>query len=245
MALSASENANAAAFRQAHDDVFARIAGRYDLLCDVFSLGIHRIWKSAMAARMSGHVGDTVLDVASGTGDIPFRLLKRGHRPGALWVTDLCPQMLAIAERKLAPHRSGLHLSICDAEDLGNFADATFDAYSISFAMKICDRERVIREAFRVLKPGGRFYCLEAARITVEPLHRAYLAYMDWCMPLIGRLAARGDASAYVYLLRGVHEFPNQEAFAEELRRAGFADVGHRNMTLGIVALHEATKPGG
>lgn len=237
--------ANAAAFHQSHDDVFARIAGRYDRLCDVFSLGIHRIWKSAMAERMAAHVGDKVLDVASGTGDIPLRLIRRGHRPSALWVTDLCPQMLAIAEQKLAAYRSGLHLSICNAENLENFADESFDAYSISFAMKICNRQKIIAEAHRVLRPGGRFYCLEAARITYEPLHRAYLAYMNWCMPLIGRLAARGDASAYVYLLRGVHQFPDQESFAGELRRAGFTNVDYRNMTLGIVALHEATKPHG
>ena len=234
---------NAAAFSQRHDNVFARIAHRYDRLCDVFSLGIHRIWKSAMATRMSAHLSESVLDVASGTGDIPLRLLKRGLSPEALWVTDLCPQMLAMAEHKLAARGNGLRLAICDAENLKEFGDATFDAYSISFAMKICDRKKIIDEAFRVLKPGGRFYCLEAARIPFAPIHAAYLAYMDWCMPLIGRLAADGDASAYVYLLRGVHQFPDQDAFAEELRQAGFASVSYQNLTFGIVALHEATKP--
>jgi ubiquinone/menaquinone biosynthesis methyltransferase len=234
---------NAAAFSQRHDDVFARIASRYDRLCDIFSLGIHRIWKSAMATRMSAHLNESVLDVASGTGDIPLRLLRRGHRPEALRVTDICPQMLAIAERKLAPAGGRLQFALCDAEDLKEIGDQTFDVYSISFAMKICDRKRVIDEAFRVLKPGGRFYCLEAARIRFALLHAAYLAYMDWCMPLIGRLAADGDASAYVYLLRGVHQFPDQDSFATELRQAGFSSVFYTNFSLGIVALHEATKP--
>jgi ubiquinone/menaquinone biosynthesis methyltransferase len=232
-------NANAAG----RDDVFARIAGRYDLLCDIFSLGIHRIWKSHMAARIAAHAGETVLDAASGTGHIPLRLLARGSRPGVLWVTDTCPQMLALARSRLAGAGEGLKFAVCDATNLEEFEAGTLDVYSISFGMKICDREKVVREAFRVLRPGGRFYCLEAARITFSPLHAAYLLYMDWCMPLIGRIAANGDASAYAYLLKGIHDFPDQEAFAAELRRAGFAPVAYRNLTLGIVALHEAVKP--
>jgi ubiquinone/menaquinone biosynthesis methyltransferase len=222
--------------------VFARIAGRYDRLCDVFSLGIHRLWKSHMAARMAAHGGATVLDVASGTGDIPLRLLKRGGAPKMLWVTDICPEMLAMARRKL-DGAAALRFVECNAEDLSGFADASVDLYSISFAMKICDRRKVVAEAFRVLKPGGTFYCLEAARIPSPPLHAAYLAYMGWCMPLIGRLAANGDASAYEYLLRGVRGFPDQRAFADELREAGFEAVSWRNLTFGIVALHEAAKP--
>jgi demethylmenaquinone methyltransferase/2-methoxy-6-polyprenyl-1,4-benzoquinol methylase len=102
----------------------------------------------------------------------------------------------------------------------------------------------VVREAFRVLKRGGYFYCLEAARIPWAWLHKLYLAYMGWCMPLIGRIATGGDASAYQYLLRGVRDFPDQRTFAAELEAAGFAEVAWRNMTFGIVALHMGRKPG-
>jgi ubiquinone/menaquinone biosynthesis methyltransferase len=241
-AVAIARRTNAAGFSHEHDDVFARIATRYDLLCDVFSIGIHRHWKATMAARMAGHARDAVLDAASGTGDIPLRLLRRAS-PKAYWVTDVCPQMLAIAENKIAPLTQDIRFALCDAEDLKAFADGTFGAYSISFGMKICDRRKVIAEALRVLKPGGRFYCLEAARIVIPALHGAYLAYMRWCMPLIGRLAAEGDASAYAYLLRGVHDFPDQETFAQELRDAGFTNVSYANLSFGIVALHEATKP--
>lgn len=239
----AADQDNAAAFVPAADDVFARIAGRYDRLCDIFSLGLHRGWKAHMAARMRRHVGVVALDVASGTGDIPRRLIDGGGQPLLLWVTDICPQMLALARAKLAGAGEAVRFAGGDAERLADFADASVDLYSISFGMKICDRRRVLAEAHRVLRPGGRFYCLEAARIRPEALHRAYLAYMRFCMPLIGRLAAKGDASAYLYLLRGVSGFPDQDAFAREIGEAGFEAVSYRNLTFGIVALHEATKP--
>lgn len=233
---------NAAVFDPARDDVFARIAGRYDRLCDVFSLGIHRLWKAHMARRMAAHGGEVVLDVCSGTGDIPLRLLARDSRVRELWVTDQCPQMLAMAEVKLAAHRGRVSIALRDAEDLHEVGDASVDLYSISFGMKICDRAKVVAEAFRVLKPGGTFYCLEAARIPIPVVHAAYLRYMDWCLPLIGWIASDGDRSTYDYLLRGVHGFPEQGAFAAELVAAGFRDVSYRNLTFGIVALHEGTK---
>jgi len=238
----ASPRANAAAFTPAQDDVFARIAGRYDLLCDLFSLGIHRLWKRGMARAMSKHAGDVVLDLASGTGDIPVRLLRRGGAPRELWVTDISEGMLAIARPKLA-HSSAIRFACVDAENIHQIPDGSIDVCSMSFGMKICDRARVMREVLRVLRPGGRFYCLEAARITVPGLHAVYLAYMNWCMPLIGSIATGGDRSAYLYLLRGVRDFPRQQDFAAELTAAGFRAVTWRNMTLGIVALHIAQKP--
>lgn len=236
------ESGNAAGFASSADNVFSRIAGRYDLLCDLFSLGMHRLWKRGMAKRMARHPGAVVLDVASGTGDIPLRLLARGGAPKSLFVTDLCEQMLAIARRRLAS-APNIAFAMVDAERMEGWAPESVDVYSISFGMKICDRQAVMEEAFRVLKPGGTFYCLEAARIQMPWLHALYLAYMGWCMPLIGRLATGGDASAYLYLLRGVREFPDQASFASELEATGFRDVSWRNMTFGIVALHEARKP--
>jgi demethylmenaquinone methyltransferase/2-methoxy-6-polyprenyl-1,4-benzoquinol methylase len=240
-----ARQANAAIFDPSTDDVFARIAGRYDRLCDIFSLGIHRLWKAAIAARMAGHPGAVILDAASGTGDIPLRLLRGfgGAMQGrTLLVTDLCPQMLAIARDKLAPFAGAARLAVLDCETLDGIESDSVDLYSISFGVKICDRARVMAGALRVLKPGGTFFCLEAARIPVPWIHAAYLAYMEWCLPLIGRIASGGDASTYDYLLRGVRGFPAQEAFAEEMRNAGFRDVRYKNLTFGIVAIHEATK---
>lgn len=236
--------ANAAGFAPDRDDVFARIARRYDLLCDLFSFDIHRLWKGGMARQMARHPGDVVLDVASGTGDIPLRLARRGGRSGELWGTDISAGMLDIAKRKLAICDVNLKYALFDAEKLSDVASESVDVYSISFGMKICNRAEVLREAFRVLKPGGSFYCLEAARIPLPWLHAAYLAYMGWCMPLIGAIATGGDKSAYQYLLRGVRDFPNQTSFAAEMAAAGFADVSWRNMTFGIVALHVGRKPG-
>ena len=235
---------NAADFRPAEDNVFARIAGRYDRLCDIFSLGIHRLWKRAIARRMAAHPGMIVIDAASGTGDIPLRLMRsfpEAMHGRMLLVTDLCAQMLAMAEKKLTPYPT--QIGVHDCERLERIAPESIDLYSISFGMKICDRHRVMAEAYRVLKPGGMLFCLEAARIPAPFVHAAYLRYMEWCLPLIGRIASGGDPSAYGYLLKGVREFPDQEAFADELRAAGFADVVYRNLTFGIVAIHEATKP--
>lgn len=235
---------NAATFDPLSDNIFARIAGRYDRLCDIFSLGIHRLWKRHMVARMAAHNGQIVFDAASGTGDIPLRLLKTGvNSDRKIWVTDLCPQMLAQAAGKLAHYGHCVEIAQSDAEDLRETESGSVDLYSISFAMKICNRKRAAAEAFRVLKPGGTFFCLEAARIPSPFIHAAYLKYMDWCLPVIGRIAANGDESAYDYLLRGVHDFPDQESFARELEATGFHNVRYQNLTFGIVALHEATKP--
>lgn len=241
-----ASRANAAQFAPAGDDVFARIADRYDLLCDIFSVGAHRLWKNRMAARMAALPGRDILDLASGTGAIPIRLLRRlgEGQDRRIQVTDICPQMLAIAERSLgAP--ANLTIALANAERLSEHADASFDLISMAFAMKICDRSKVLPEVMRVLRPGGVFLCLEAARIPWEPLHQAYLAYMRLCLPLIATWATGGDRSAYDYLVRGVHEFPDQKAFAAELAAAGFEAVSYANLTLGIVALHEARKPAG
>ncbi|NVJ98929.1 MAG: ubiquinone/menaquinone biosynthesis methyltransferase [Alphaproteobacteria bacterium] len=236
---------NAAEFAPEEDNVFGRIAGRYDRLCDIFSFGIHRQWKSKMARAMAREQASFILDVASGTGDIPLRYLRQKKRnPDArLLVSDICPEMLEVAQGKLEGKDDGLRFKVLNAYDMASIEDNSVDLYSISFAMKICDRELVLKEAFRVLKPGGTFFCLEASQIPIRFIHNAYLAYMDWCMPIIGRLAAEGDASAYQYLLKGVHDFPNQRELAEEIRRYGFMDVSFESLTFGITALHRAVKP--
>lgn len=234
---------NSARFSPEADDVFARIAQRYDVLCDLFSVFAHRLWKARMAAVMARERAELILDLASGTGDIPVRLLRRlsrGRAPRIL-VTDLCPGMLAVARRKIG-QRPDVEIATADAHRLVGIADATVDLVSISFAMKICDRSLVLAEALRVLRPGGVFLCLEASRIPIGWVHRAYLKYMDWCLPVIARLATRGDRSAYDYFLRGIHGFPGPEDLRREIEAHGFVDVTHQGLSGGIVALHRAVK---
>jgi ubiquinone/menaquinone biosynthesis methyltransferase len=239
---------NAAAFQPEADNVFARIATRYDRLCDIFSLGIHRHWKARLAKHLAKRRAGIILDAASGTGHIAQRMLKRLNASGdaslaRLHVTDLCPQMLDVARQKPGMGDGRVEFAIRDVHDLKEIPGNSIDLYSIAFAMKITQRQRVVAEALRVLKPGGYFYCLEAARIPNPLIQALYLKYMDWCLPLIGKLGAGGDRSAYDYLLRGIHAFPAQAVFAEELRQAGFADIAYESLTLGIVAIHWARKP--
>ncbi len=233
---------NAASFDGGADDVFGRIAGRYDVLCDLFSLGIHRYWKHRVAALIAAEPWDSMLDAAAGTGDVALRVLRDPRLARrAITVSDISPAMLAIARRRIAPAEPTF--AVMDAHDLRAVGDASLDLFSISLGLKICDRGRVMREAFRVLRPGGRFVALEASAIVLPWLHRLYLGYMDICLPLIGWLATGGDASAYRYLLKGVHEFPDAERLAIELRAIGFADIAFERLTLGIVAIHTARKP--
>ena len=123
-------------------------------------------------------------------------------------------------------------------------ADASIDVYAISFGLKICERRLVLEEAFRTLRPGGSILCLEASRIPAAFFHSVYLGYMDWCLPLIARIATGGDRGAYDYLLRGIHDFPGAVELAREFEGAGFVDVAFTYLTFGIVALHVARKPG-
>jgi demethylmenaquinone methyltransferase/2-methoxy-6-polyprenyl-1,4-benzoquinol methylase len=236
-------SANAAEFDAGLDDVFTRIAGRYDRLCDVFSLMAHRYWKSTMARQIARDPGLIVLDVASGTGDIALRVARRKLATNKVIVAgDICPAMLAIAKRKASDQAIKIDFRHLNAHEL-DVPDSSVDAYAIAFGMKICDRALVIKEAFRVLRPGGRIYCLEASKIPVEFIHATYLRYMDWCLPLIARIATGGDRGAYDYLLRGIHDFPGAPLLQREIESFGFQNVSYKYMTFGIVALHVAAKP--
>lgn len=237
---------NAADFDWEHDDVFGRIASRYDLLCDLFSLGIHRLWKRRVARCIAGEQWTRLLDGATGTGDIILRVLA--HESTAdrtIIASDVSLGMLGIAQRRLSLKADQVRLERLDAENMPSVADESVDAYSISLALKICNRGQVLDEAFRVLAPGGRLIVLEASNIPWRPLQAAYLAYMSVCMPVLGWLATGGDASAYRYLLHGIREFPGAENFADELRMHGFDEVGFERQTFGIVAIHTARKPAG
>ncbi|MEO5886975.1 MAG: class I SAM-dependent methyltransferase [Anaerolineales bacterium] len=236
---------NAADFHSQADDVFGRIATRYDLLCDLFSLGIHRLWKRRVAALIDQEPWTYLLDAASGTGDVVLRVVShQGLQDGQVVIaSDISPQMLMIARKRAGSLSDSLDFRVLDAHSMPDIQSDSIDLYSISLALKICDRSIVLQEALRVLRPGGRFISLEASNIVWPWLQRAYLAYMSLCMPLIGWVATGGDGSAYRYLLKGIQEFPRAEALAKEISSLGFEDVWFKRLSLGIVAIHVARKP--
>jgi demethylmenaquinone methyltransferase / 2-methoxy-6-polyprenyl-1,4-benzoquinol methylase len=240
-----STELNAASFDASHDRVFDRIASRYDLLCDLFSLFIHRVWKRRMACRILASPWQCMLDVASGTGDIALRVVGNlePERGRTCIVSDICPAMLDIARRRATRLGNAVQFQALDAHHLAAIQTASIDLYSISLGMKICDRRLALAEAWRVLRPGGMFICLEASEIPVRFLHRAYLTYMRLCMPVIGWAATGGDTSAYDYLLKGVCGFPGARKFADEIAAHGFVEVTYERLSLGIVAIHSARKP--
>jgi ubiquinone/menaquinone biosynthesis methyltransferase len=239
----ANADVNAAHFDSVQDDVFARIAARYDFLCDLFSLCLHRSWKRRMAQRILGERWQNMLDVAAGTGHISLRVIPGLQAGQSLVISDICKPMLDIARRRAGAPPPSVEFRILDAHNLASVASQSVDLYSISLGMKITDRHQVMREAWRVVKPGGTFICLEASEIPVPFIQRAYLAYMSVCMPIVGWAATGGDASAYEYLLKGVRAFPGAEELAREIAAHGFVDVTFERMSAGIVAIHVARKP--
>jgi demethylmenaquinone methyltransferase/2-methoxy-6-polyprenyl-1,4-benzoquinol methylase len=240
-----SSPANAAGFQSQADDVFARIASRYDFLCDLFSVGLHRLWKRRVACLIGKESWSDLLECAAGTGDVALRVLDQARlRPDQkITVSDISPQMLDIARWRIDSMGPGVEFKLLDAQSMQGIPNASIDLLSISLGLKICDRDKVLREAMRVLRPNGRLVTLEASNIQTPWLHRTYLAYMSFCMPAIGWLATGGDTSAYRYLLKGVQDFPTAEHFADELTAIGYREVTFERLSLGVVAVHMARKP--
>ncbi len=220
-------------------DVFDRVAHRYDLMNDLMSGGIHRWWKSVMVDWLAPRPGMRVLDVGGGTGDIAFRLAARGAAP--IIVVDINREMLSLG-RDRAIDRGLVDEVIWvagDAEALP-VASASVDAFTIAFCIRnVTHIEKALAEAARVLRPGGRFLCLEFSRVAMPILDRLYDAYSFAVLPVLGRFVA-GDAEAYRYLAESIRRFPSQEAFARMIAEAGLARVRYRNLSGGIAALHSA-----
>jgi len=220
-------------------EVFASVAPRYDLMNDLMSGGVHRLWKNAMVDVVNPRPGEKLLDVAGGTGDIAFRLLRRqGERPDVT-VCDINPAMLEVGRDRAVDRGllQGLTWATGDAEHLP-FPDRSFDAYTIAFGLRnVTDIDQALRDAHRVLKPDGRFYCLEFSKVTSAPVASVYDAYSERALPFFGKVIAR-DAESYRYLHESIRRFPPQHELAARMRKAGFANVSWRNMSLGVVALH-------
>jgi demethylmenaquinone methyltransferase/2-methoxy-6-polyprenyl-1,4-benzoquinol methylase len=221
--------------------VFDSVARRYDLMNDLMSAGIHRWWKAAMIAALNPRPGQRLLDVAGGTGDIARRALPRLQQGGLAVVCDATPPMLEEGRAGAldAGILAGLEWVAGDAEALP-FPDAAFDLYTIAFGLRnVTHIEAALAEARRVLKPGGRFMCLEFAPAVAPPLQPLYDAYSLYALPLLGRIVT-GDRDAYAYLVESIRRFPPQSEIVARIAAAGLDRARFRNLSGGIATLYSA-----
>jgi demethylmenaquinone methyltransferase/2-methoxy-6-polyprenyl-1,4-benzoquinol methylase len=222
--------------------VFTRVASKYDVMNDVMSAGIHRIWKDAMMDWLAPRPGQRLLDVAGGTGDVSFRFLRRAGHAQAV-VLDMTEQMLVEGRRRAEAEQlaESLDWVVGDAMALP-FEANSFDVYTISFGIRNVTRiADALSEAHRVLRPGGRLMVLEFSQLPNPALQWAYDRYSFNVIPVMGQIIA-GDRDSYQYLVESIRKFPDQESFAEMIRAAGFSQVKYRNLTMGIAALHSGWK---
>ena len=224
------------------NSVFHSVPPRYDLMNDLMSPGLHRFWKNIMINALNPPKSDTpfaLLDVAGGTGDIAFRAANAAGANFRATVCDINPDMLRVGRERAAAGHLDDRVSFVEgnAERLA-FADRAFDAYAIAFGIRNVPRiDLALNEAFRVLKPGGRFLCLEFSVVDVPGLDRLYELFSFKVIPPLGR-AVTGDAESYQYLVESIRKFARPNAFAEMIRSAGFARVNWQSLSGGIVALH-------
>jgi demethylmenaquinone methyltransferase / 2-methoxy-6-polyprenyl-1,4-benzoquinol methylase len=223
------------------DDVFHSVARRYDLMNDLMSFGLHRAWKDALVTAVNApkHAPFALLDIAGGTGDVAFRIIESGGAETRVTVGDINPDMLEVGRERAAAHALEDRLTFTEANaEALPFADNSFDAVTIAFGIRNVPRiERALAEAYRVLRFGGKFVCLEFSAVDVPGLDRLYDLYSFNVIPALGRAVA-GDAESYRYLVESIRRFPNPQNFAAMIRAAGFARVTYQQMTGGIVALH-------
>ena len=222
--------------------VFTRVASKYDIMNDVMSMGIHRIWKDAMMDWLAPRPGQRLLDVAGGTGDVAFRFLNRAAGTQAV-VLDMTESMLISGRQRAEAESMAERLDwvVGDAMALP-FERNSFDVYTISFGIRNVTRvQDALNEAYRVLRPGGRLMVLEFSQLPNELMQKAYDIYSFNVIPVMGQIIA-GDRDSYQYLVESIRKFPDQETFAAMIRKAGFGQVGYRNLTLGIAALHSGWK---
>ncbi len=226
--------------------VFATVAERYDLMNDLMSGGLHRLWKGDLIAQLNPPRDDRafrLLDVAGGTADVTLRYARASGPNATAMLCDISPEMIAVGQRRV--REAGLEDRISFTE--GNaealpFADRAFDAYTIAFGIRnVTHIDAALREAFRVLKIGGRFLCLEFSQVQVPILDRLYDFHSFEVIPRLGKAIA-GEDVPYRYLVESIRKFPNQERFAAMMRDAGFERVSYRNLTGGVAAIHSGWK---
>jgi len=222
-------------------EVFSGVATRYDMMNDAMSLGVHRWWKHEFVAQVDMRPGLRCLDVAGGTGDIAFRLLKKGA--AHVTVADINQEMLKEGQARAddANILRNIEFLCADAENLP-IEDNSYNLYTIAFGIRnVTHIDKVLQEAFRVLAPGGRFLCLEFSQVKNPTLAKAYDAYSFKVIPKLGKLIA-GNAEPYQYLVESIRQFPPQDAFAAMIREAGFEQVRYTNLAGGAVAIHSGYK---
>ena len=223
------------------NDVFHSVARRYDLMNDLMSFGLHRAWKDALVTAVNPPkvAPFSVLDIAGGTGDIAFRIIEAGGAQTRVTVSDINPDMLEVGRERAAINGGDAVVTFAEANaEALPFADRSFDAVTIAFGIRNVPRvDRALAEAFRVLKIGGKFVCLEFSAVDVPALDRLYDFYSFNVIPAMGRVVA-GDAESYRYLVESIRRFPKPQAFAAMLRAAGLGRVSFQAMSGGIVTLH-------
>ena len=219
--------------------VFTSVASRYDIMNDAMSAGMHRLWKDRFVRRVKPRSGEQILDMAGGTGDIAFRMAKTG---ASITVADINPAMLAVGvERAQQRGIDGLVWTEANAETL-QFPDRFFDAYTIAFGIRnVTDIPAALREAHRVLRRGGRFFCLEFSTTLWPGFAEVYDAYSHHLVPKIGQAIA-GDAESYRYLIESIRRFPDMERFKGMITEAGFVRANAEPILGGLVAIHSGWK---
>ncbi len=222
-------------------DVFDSVASKYDLMNDLMSLGIHRLWKKELITMLNPKQTKFLLDVGGGTADIGLAFLKNGGEKAT--VLDINEKMLEYGKEKALNegYVSSIEFIHANAEKLP-LDDDSFPCYSTSFCIRnVTDINQALKEAYRVLQPGGKFYCLEFSKVNQEVLAYIYKKWSFNVIPQLGKHIAK-DEDSYKYLVESIEKFPSQEIFAEMIRDAGFRNVGYKNLSSGIVAIHFGSK---
>ena len=223
-------------------DVFSSVASKYDIMNDFMSGGVHRLWKRAFVRRINPQAKHRILDVAGGTGDISF-LMYQASNSQHMTISDINRDMLEVGQAR-AIDRGMMNVfnwTEANAEQLP-FDDNSFDIYTIAFGLRnVTHIDQALSEAYRVLAPGGRFFCLEFSRPAYEPLRKLYDLYSFKAIPAIGGLVAK-DRGSYQYLVESIRQFPHQQGLKLKLEKAGFKKVTFENLTGGIAAIHTGVK---
>ncbi|KAJ1857344.1 2-hexaprenyl-6-methoxy-1,4-benzoquinone methyltransferase [Coemansia sp. RSA 638] len=233
-------------------NVFSKVASNYDIMNDAMSMGVHRLWKDHFIRSMAPARGAKLIDVAGGTGDIAQRFLEyqdqNGDSTSSVHMVDINPDMLREGEQRFANTKwqsdKRIGFTVGNAENLEFVKDEEFDVYTIAFGIRNCTHvDRVVREAHRVLKPGGRFMCLEFSRVSNPILASLYDMHSFYVIPKLGELIAN-DRASYEYLVESIRKFPAQNEFAQIIRNEGFTTIGkgYENLTFGTVAIHTGYK---